>query len=765
MEQARPQQHELRPRIEALLRQHPPSCLYADERSAGGDDRVGFAAFVLHVQAALQDSPRNLLLRELQRVLAGWWADAARAAELTELYGYIGKGVAAGALLLAVMDAWSELPLSKPERALKTMRSFAVVNQLEDVAFRARVKEGMRSGAVRKGRAEPTDAELEARLDVLHAEKEAKVAGQAGRKAALEAAVLTDTGAIRRRRALELWSSTGVQGLAEQYLQLDRKQGIGRSVRGTSFELAGQRQCFELARAALAKSHPQVFGGGAAAEEGEAEGKRWSMRVNCDWRGRQNQRLGEVDVAVLHDGVVCALVEQKSCCFEIAEGMAQHAESLRGATDGSDAVALVCQDELLRFTSGGSELLGRAFRESDSRPAVEIFVATLIPPHEYRVGASPALTKVLCEQMQKVMSSTTKSFNELSSDLGSSFSALAVQASAPDTDSPAGAPADRGKRDTLTELFDAVRITMLEKLKGGSTMSPLGTLLAAPERVLVLHDFEPPGAKVLLLLSGKRAAGKDFFMARLRALLEANERLERTGGVELAGVRLVCVALADGCKEGFAEYDGLDAQRLKSDRAYKEEHRSAMTAWYHEQPEDFFQRRVRSQLQAAEAAPGEVLVLVITDARRLTDMEFFVARNEVADAVLPLRLSASDEARYRRGWVFDAEKDWDVTETELDAYPFAAELTFENSADGAETLDAQIEAALLPKLTLAACTSTSASAKPAAASISPISAEQTLPIRHSVMWPDRDGSFVRLPEDETGQHCGAFADGARRWWP
>ncbi len=34
--------------------------------------------------------------------------------------------------------------------------------------------------------------------------------------------------------------------------------------------------------------------------------------------------------------------------------------------------------------------------------------------------------------------------------------------------------------------------------------------------------------------------------------------------------------------------------------------------------------------------------------------------------------------------------------------------------------------------------------------------ESTWPIRHEVMWPDMPFDFVKLPEDEQGQHLGLF---------
>lgn len=41
-----------------------------------------------------------------------------------------------------------------------------------------------------------------------------------------------------------------------------------------------------------------------------------------------------------------------------------------------------------------------------------------------------------------------------------------------------------------------------------------------------------------------------------------------------------------------------------------------------------------------------------------------------------------------------------------------------------------------------------------------ISAEETLDLRHRVMWPDLPREAVRVPGDDTALHFGAFSDGA-----
>ncbi|OTA59618.1 GCN5-like N-acetyltransferase [Hypoxylon sp. EC38] len=42
--------------------------------------------------------------------------------------------------------------------------------------------------------------------------------------------------------------------------------------------------------------------------------------------------------------------------------------------------------------------------------------------------------------------------------------------------------------------------------------------------------------------------------------------------------------------------------------------------------------------------------------------------------------------------------------------------------------------------------------------VRPISAAETYALRHTVLWPNKPLSYVQLPDDETGQHFGAFID-------
>lgn len=44
--------------------------------------------------------------------------------------------------------------------------------------------------------------------------------------------------------------------------------------------------------------------------------------------------------------------------------------------------------------------------------------------------------------------------------------------------------------------------------------------------------------------------------------------------------------------------------------------------------------------------------------------------------------------------------------------------------------------------------------------IQPIGPAQTHALRHAVLWPDKPLAYVQLPDDDAGQHFGAFMAGA-----
>lgn len=50
------------------------------------------------------------------------------------------------------------------------------------------------------------------------------------------------------------------------------------------------------------------------------------------------------------------------------------------------------------------------------------------------------------------------------------------------------------------------------------------------------------------------------------------------------------------------------------------------------------------------------------------------------------------------------------------------------------------------------------SKQPDSVAIQPIAYEQTYPLRHSVLWPDKPLDYVKVDNDSDGYHFGAFVD-------
>ncbi|TPX08529.1 uncharacterized protein E0L32_010016 [Thyridium curvatum] len=107
------------------------------------------------------------------------------------------------------------------------------------------------------------------------------------------------------------------------------------------------------------------------------------------------------------------------------------------------------------------------------------------------------------------------------------------------------------------------------------------------------------GSKLIILVTGESFAGKDY-----------------TAGLwvsyfSVKGIRAGMVSISDAIKAEYAEATGADLSRLLGDRAYKEQHRPALTA--------FYQDRVRQRPQLPEEqflkvvhGAGDVELLFVT---------------------------------------------------------------------------------------------------------------------------------------------------------
>ncbi|KAL3984577.1 Phosphomevalonate kinase family protein [Acanthocheilonema viteae] len=155
---------------------------------------------------------------------------------------------------------------------------------------------------------------------------------------------------------------------------------------------------------------------------------------------------------------------------------------------------------------------------------------------------------------------------------------------------------------------------------------------------------------VVICLSGKRKCGKDFMGSLLANRLEE------------IGYKVIICGISYPLKEEYAQLNGVDAERLKYDMRYKEIYRRDMVAWGEKKRIDdpgYFCRKVFAKANSAD-------VLIVTDCRRLSDIEFF--KMHCGPRLRLLRIETALPVREMRGFVFVKGIDDQMTECGLDEY-------------------------------------------------------------------------------------------------
>ena len=161
----------------------------------------------------------------------------------------------------------------------------------------------------------------------------------------------------------------------------------------------------------------------------------------------------------------------------------------------------------------------------------------------------------------------------------------------------------------------------------------------------------------LLVLSGKRKSGKDYLADALLKEYSPSSFLLRLSGP---------------LKKQYARKNDLDYSRLLDSSTYKEEHRKEMIIWGEQKrsqdPKIFCELAVQdAMIRSQFLETGTKSVWVVSDARRPSDVEYFVerfGRNEVC----LVRVEASVEVRAERGFKFENGVDNTESECALDNF-------------------------------------------------------------------------------------------------
>jgi len=152
---------------------------------------------------------------------------------------------------------------------------------------------------------------------------------------------------------------------------------------------------------------------------------------------------------------------------------------------------------------------------------------------------------------------------------------------------------------------------------------------------------------LVLLFSGKRKSGKDYITDLLK---------------EKIGDGAVILRLSGPLKECYARDHGLDFEKMLSASDYKEKYRLDMINWstkIRQQDYTYFCKAAETKYQAASFPTW-----LVSDCRRETDVQYF--RETYGSVVKTVRITASDEARTARGWIFTPSIDDMETECGLD---------------------------------------------------------------------------------------------------
>ncbi|KAF4526796.1 hypothetical protein B566_EDAN015592 [Ephemera danica] len=152
----------------------------------------------------------------------------------------------------------------------------------------------------------------------------------------------------------------------------------------------------------------------------------------------------------------------------------------------------------------------------------------------------------------------------------------------------------------------------------------------------------------ILIFSGKRKCGKDFLTESL---------LQRIGHDKATIVRL-----SAPIKSHWAKSHNLDLTQLLDSSSYKEQHRLDMIHWSEEERAKDYGCFCRTATQ--EAQKENKAVWIVSDARRKTDLRWF--RENFGSRMKTIRVTADDDVRSRRGWVFTKGVDDVSSECDLD---------------------------------------------------------------------------------------------------
>lgn len=175
----------------------------------------------------------------------------------------------------------------------------------------------------------------------------------------------------------------------------------------------------------------------------------------------------------------------------------------------------------------------------------------------------------------------------------------------------------------------------------------------------------------LVLVSGKRAVGKDTFCSALSILLKDS------------GINGTVLALADIPKIEFCKDRNLNFNKFMTNRAYKDKYRKAFIDFAELAKIDDEFVWCKKAIQSVKKCD----VIIVSDLRYPIELKFFKTFYE--KQFNTVRIEADDNVRKERGWTFIENIDTHLSETGMDREHFDYVIE-NNSNDGIDTLITKI---------------------------------------------------------------------------
>jgi hypothetical protein len=413
VDQLATQQAELKAACQKIFESFPDTGLYDSAPCVSA-----FAAFLKHAQGVFESSPRTLLLADIERRVDALVADDP---ELAEALTGLGHTVATPLPFMELASRFETQPCGALCMQWRKLCGIAEHDPYtEDPYLVSRIRAGMLAKALSKTTAvnsSEIEKEVEDRIAEVLEKARAKRKGAADDAATLLPLMEADGVYVQYTRTRHAWEARGIDGMLKQYQDLDRTIGIDRNSRGSAFEVGYANVASELALRMLRQR-----GGGppcvATADTGESPGTVQTVTC-CHWYEKDaagiatGRPVGEVDAAIVrrrgaaHAGdwqyEVLALLEMKSCLFEIASAIVQHEER-----SASCLLAIRVGEASGTHTATSCGSPQPALSPSNDPPAAEVvfaraaptcvsFVVTTLPEHPFQLGADPEVIKRLME--------------------------------------------------------------------------------------------------------------------------------------------------------------------------------------------------------------------------------------------------------------------------------------------------------------------------------------------------------------------------------